>query len=181
MEEEDNNVMEFQDMENYHGTSDKKFSFEQLIMIALKKCLDAGSVEMRSGYFNTKVDKLGNPIRVYIEDSRHKFIECVKSAKAIMTSEIDEVAKKKIDVIVEELKALYDDLCKQEKKDLEIAPPILNRMRISKGIYYKPNCLNKNFSYYQEYMEESVNYYREILEELVRVAKENYQEEEWTN
>jgi len=168
-------------MENYHGTSDKKFSFEQLIMIALKKCLDAGSVEMRSGYFNTKIDKLGNPIRVYIEDSRHKFIECVKSAEAIMTSEIDETAKDNIKKIEEKLKELYNTLCEQEKKDLETASPILSRIRITKGIYYKPNCLNKNFSYYQEYIEESVNYYRNILKELVRVAKENYQEEEWTN
>ena len=76
--EEDNIVI--QDTDNYQSGKDQRFSHQELVMSVLRKCLESGTREMMSGWFNEKVDKSGNIVRTYIDDTRKKFIESVKTS-----------------------------------------------------------------------------------------------------
>jgi len=164
--------IEIEEGDNF-GSGGEQFSHAQLVMRALSKCLIAGSKEMCAGYFNTKTDKFGNQIRVYVEDTRHAFIESVKSAMMMMSCDMDEESTINIygsKGIKGNLKSSFEKLCEQEKNDIEIAPPNLKKLRITNGIYFREGCLNKNLQYYQEFMEVEVDAYRDIVCELVNLS-----------
>lgn len=87
---------EIGNVENFGGVKDQEFSHSMLVMSAMKKCLEAGSKEMREGWFNERIDRQGNQIKTYIEDTRKAFIESVRSLKMIMACDIDKTARERI-------------------------------------------------------------------------------------
>ena len=88
MTEEDNFLI---DSENYRAGEENKFNHQVLVMKAMQKCLDLGSVEMVEGYWDTKLDKNGNAAKTYHPDTRRAFIESVKSL--MMVTEPDYSSK----------------------------------------------------------------------------------------
>lgn len=167
---EESSDIQIEDLENF-GKGNEAFSHSMLVMKALVNCQSAGSREMREGYFNIKTDRFGNQMKVYVEDTRHAFIECVRSAIMMMSCDLDKEAKDEIKKIKETLTEKFKDLCEKEKHDIESAPPILKKARLAKGIYLREGSLNKSLHYYQEYVEIEIESYRKIVCELVDLSQ----------
>lgn len=159
------------DTENYTGSKDASFSHEVLVMRVMNKCIESGCREMRSGWFNTKIDKNGNIIRTYIEDTRKQFIESVKSAEMIMYCDFDDPIKNPIKKLKEDVKEKYKELCKDEWKYWEQLPMSLNNSLTKEGIIFRADKLNRRLPFFQDYVEEEVEIYREILKELTLLTK----------
>jgi len=180
MEEE---RIQIADVEDFRGEKDVAFSHQQLVMRAMNKCLEAGCKEMRAGYFNEKQDTRGNIIRVYVEDTRKSFIECVETLEMIMECDLDEEAQKKILKIKNKLDETYKNLCKLEEKDWNECSFKIKKYRWMNGIYYRKGYLNVKLPYYQDYIEEQVVASREIVKELSKLTQRlnYYQEEDFGN
>lgn len=162
------------------GGEKQEFSHEQLIMRSMIKCLDAGSKEMREGYYNEKSDKFGNIIKVYVEDTRKVFIQSVKILLKIMETDLDEKATKAVKEELENLGKKYEELCLIELKNMFYAPPIVKKERNSSGIVHRKNNLNKQLPFYQDYIYEEVDAYLKIfgilnvLGERINLGQEQY-------
>lgn len=175
--------IEIIDPENYSSEKGKQFSHSFLVMSVMRKCIEAGSKEMRSGWFNQKIDKNGNTVLTYIDDTRKQFIESVKTAEMILICDYDKDIKEQIGKIEEYLKTKYKKLCSLEKNDWEKAHPLIKNSRMQQGIYYKEGYLNEDLHYSQVYLEEEVDAYREIFKELTKLTKrlDFYEEEAYEN
>jgi len=171
------------DTENYTGSSDSQFSHEALVMRVLNKCMEAGCSEMRTGWYNEKFDKNGNVIKTYIDDTRKRFIESVKSAEMMMYCDFDAEAKKKITAQRVLLKKKYIKICNEELKHWGDLPTIMSRGLNQQGIFYRKEKLNRRLPYFQDYVEEEVETYREILKELILLTerKKFYKVEDYSN
>jgi len=178
---DNNDDFEVLDVENYKGEKNQQFSHQALVMSVMNNCIKAGSNEMRSGYWNEKLDRLGNKALSYVPDTRKEFIESVKTAEMIMCCDLDEDAKNKIKKIKEKLKEEYKNLCDEEKKNWQGLHISVKKDRWNRGITFIENSLNVNLPYYQEYLEFAVDCYREIFAELTELTKRVgfYEEEVW--
>ena len=158
--------------ENYKGGGVPQFNHQMLIMEVLRRCNEAGSHEMRAGWYNEKVDGRGNVTRTYIEDTRSKFIECVKTAKMNLSCDFDKTA-------TENIKKLEEDL----EKELKIL--LLNQFSwwdsltlkykqqqasIGRNIESK-EFFNENLGWYQMWITAQVECYRNIFEELILLTE----------
>ena len=97
------NDFEVSDVENYRSDKMQVFNHQILVMEVLRKLNDAGSHELRPGYVNTKTDREGNTARTYIEDTRLRFIECIKTATMVMGCDYDNEARDFIEQCLTEL------------------------------------------------------------------------------
>jgi hypothetical protein len=157
--------------EDVSGSSDKSFSHQSLVMIAMKRALENGAREMRAGWFQIKQDKNGNVIRTPIEDTRKTFIECVRTVEMIMACDLDKIAEDKLQDLhhkEEALKQFY--LQTEENEWTQLAPVIQQKLRQS-GKGFSKGKFHTEKENYQSYLEEQVNIYREIFNELTRLTK----------
>jgi|TARA_Y100000296_G_scaffold45780_1_gene52463 hypothetical protein len=152
------------------GTSKQEYSYEVLVMLSMKKCLEAGSNEMMEGYFNEKTDRQGNIVRTYVQDTRHKFIRCVKMLLSTMKTIFDEDAKKDVEKILEDLDKKYEELCNEELKEFHNAPATIKKQRMINGINHRKNNLNKSLPFYQDYIQEEVDAYTKLYSVLHSLA-----------
>lgn len=169
----DNFNVDMQDVENIRGDGGSTFSHEELIMLAMKKALDAGCCEMHPGWFNEKQDKFGNMVKTYMEDTRERFIECVESVQTMIECDFDEEAENNIKAIHDEIeevrKGLVDNqwewwcsLSKEKQKNMKY-----------RGINILEDVLNTKLPEGEEFLNMRVKYYRKILSELNKLAKRN--------
>lgn len=163
--------MEIMDVENYSSRKDEQFSHQILVMNCMKRCIEAGSEEMRSGYVNQKMDTRGNVITQYIQDTRMKFIATVETCECIIVCDIDTEARKNIKEIKKRLKGKYQDLCELEKKEWGELSLRFKQERINSEIIFMEGYLCKKLQYYQEYLNESVKEFRNILKEFTRLTQ----------
>ena len=77
MGEPDNTNFEIEDVENWRGGDENKFSHQDLVMEAIRAVLINGAKDLHKGFWNTKIDKQGNAIRTYEEDTRKIFLGSV--------------------------------------------------------------------------------------------------------
>ena len=82
-EDDDENLQEV----DYHKKTD--FSKAGIVSDAVSKIKEMRAREMRSGYWNITSDRIGNPIRTYIPDSRKEYIGSVEYLKSVMAHEIE--------------------------------------------------------------------------------------------
>ena len=176
-DDDDSNIV---DVENYRGGNEEEgFSKQKLVMTACRRCLEAGSREMRPGYYNQKTDRYGNSIKVYVEDTRKVFIESVETLEMFMHHDLNEeetyakIAMELIKNIRKDLDEAYKKLCNEEYKDWENANIFIKKGRWKDGISYRKGNLNKNLQYYQEYIEEEVKAYRNIFKILINLTEVN--------
>lgn len=162
--------VEIIDPETYRAGGEKEFNHEALIMQAFRNCVEAGSHEMRPGAMNQKTDNKGNTILTYIEDTRKKFIESVKSLRGVIISDVDEEAKKNI-------KRLSDSLVKKHKELLDIQQRWWNSLNPSQqknaadqGHLIMQGVLNKNLPWFEMYVEEELNNHRLLMEEFTKLT-----------
>src|SRR3989304_3939376 len=66
-----------------------KAEFKQALnaMDAMKFCREARATEMKQGFWNTKLDKQGNAIRVWQPDQRKIFVNSVIAFENLLSSE----------------------------------------------------------------------------------------------
>lgn len=178
--------LEIIDPESYRG-SDKgeAFSHSQLVMIALKKCIEAGSMEMREGYYNKKTDRFGNTSVTYIPDTRLTFIETVESAIMIMADDIEvtdneKEAEENIKEIMENLIEKKENYQEMEEKEWNDANHDLKKHWQREGKMFVPGVLTQFFPYYNYYIMDKVQAYRKIVAELKKLTKRcDYYKEEF--
>lgn len=162
---------EIQDSDDYTSSKDEQFSHQILVMKIMKKCIDAGSVEMRSGWVNRKVGQTGETTLTYIPDTRKVFIETVSTAENIMACDIDEDAEKAIKEIKEKLIETKKKLCESEKRRWDGMHPRLKQTLMADGIYHDEGRLNEELPFYQDFLEEKIVCYRNILTELTKLTQ----------
>ena len=163
-----NDDIEVIDVENYSSDKFQIFNHQILVMEVLRKATEAGSHELRAGWFNEKIDPSGNIARTYVEDTRKRFIETVKTASAIMKCDYDDIAKANIDKSLDSLKKIKISLMDAQWKWFEVLPPRIKMEytgRISKAFF------NIDLGWYLKFIEEEVECYRNILEELHSLTK----------
>lgn len=166
-----NEDIEIGDVESYSQNNDSGFSHQGLVMTSLRRSLENGSKEMRAGWIQNKVDKNGNVIRTYIDDTRKSFIESVESCLDIMECDLDEEAKKEINSLISSLQELKDKLNKQEDDEWNLYPRIMKLKLTQQGKGNINGYFNKDKIYYQTYLEESIRTYRKILRCLSKLTK----------
>lgn len=178
----EDNEIEIKEIEDYSGSkSGENFSHSQLIMIAMKKCIEAGCREMKEGYFNTKSDRFGNVNYVYVNDTRKEFIEAISTLLMVMADDIvgDDKAKKEIKGIKKSLRKKYKDFCKLEKTDWEQMHGLIKQKLLQKGIYFRESMLNSELPYSIEYLMERVESSRRIFAALTKLTQRlDYYKEE---
>ncbi len=161
---------EIQEQEDYTSSKDEQFSHQVLVMKIMKKCIDAGSVEMISGWVNKTIDNKGNVILNYKQDTRKVFIECVETAKNIMSCDFDEEAINNLKKVIEDLEKKRKELCEVEKKRWNNMHPLKIKELINDGIFHEEGRLNTELPLYQEFLEEKVSFYRKALIELTKLT-----------
>lgn len=176
----DNDDVEVIDVENYTPGKVQQFSHQSLIMSSMNKCVEAGCNEMREGYWNNKLDKNGNTLRYYVEDTRKIFVESVDTVEMIMICDFDDEANKSINKLKSDLDKYYQELCDEEKKDWTDSNETIKQTRWKQGIFFRKGYLNTKLPFYQDYIEEQVKVARLIFKELTKLTKRlNWYEEEY--
>ena len=160
--------IEIYDSENYRGDKDHIFSHQELVMEVLRKVNESGSHELRSGWFNETMDNSGSIKKVYIEDTRKKFIECVKTAIMIMECDFDTKAHTETDRCIELLDAERTKLLKEQWDWYNSLPPRYKMNYIGKIM---EGFFNTEMGWYLKYIETEVECYRAIAKELNYLSK----------
>ncbi len=162
---------EIGDVEDYRHEQDHKFNHQLLVMECIRRCNEAGSHELRSGWIDEKVDSYGNVKRVYVEDTRKKFISSIKQLKANMICDFDEDAKNNIEKIEKEIEEQRDKLLASQWewwKDLTL---LYKQQANSKGQDVIVDAFNQNLPWFQKWVEIEVEGNRAIFEELIEQTK----------
>ena len=179
MVDKDDNF-EIQEVEDYYGGKPgEAFSQSALVMSAIRKSVEAGSEEMKEGYWNTKFDKLGNAHRIWIPDSRKVFIETIESVEMIIDRDLDKDAVAELKILKEWLKKRLDIYIASEEKDWETAHITLKKQWMEGGSYFRKGFLSKGLPYSHEYIEDQVKVAREKIKTFTRLIKRlgDYKEE----
>lgn len=166
-----NTNFEIEEVENFSGSKDLNFSHNMLVMKAMQKCIDAGCHEMKEGYQNEKIDKLGNRTLFYLEDTRKKFISSVQSAIMVMICDFDEKAHKNIEKIqsyIEERKEFWHS---QEEDYFRNSNPQQKEKDRKRNIFYNKNAFNMHLPFVNFFLDEQVEAYRDIFGELSKLTK----------
>jgi translation elongation factor EF-G len=162
---------EIGDVESYGQNNDSGFSHQGLVMTSIRRALENGSKEMKPGWFQNKIDRSGNNVRTYIEDTRKAFIESVESCLDVMECDIDDDAREEINKLIFDLAELKKKLNQDEDKEWDLLPRNLKIELTRQGKGNIKGYFNKDKIYYQLYLEESVKVYRQILRSLSRLTK----------
>ena len=162
--------LEIADTDNFGFSKSDAFSHQALVMLALRKCLESGSTELRLGWFNEKTDKQGNTTLTYIPDTRKAFIESVKSLLMIVACDLDTEADKKINDLQESI----------NKKKGELIQKLDNSWNTigedGRAIYSSKNKEHiLGFLDYPQFQQDFINFEidvrREMVAEISRLTK----------
>lgn len=112
---EDYDEEDDEELAEYSPKSD--FSKAKVVEDAIRKCIEARGKEMKAGYYNTKLTKEGDPIRMWVEDSRQIFIGTVIALRTLLFPEIktDTTCKESLKKIDEKKKQILDKYSYKEK------------------------------------------------------------------
>jgi len=95
-----------------------EFSKPRIVERAVTMCIEARGKEMRAGYYNYKIVKGGEPIKIWVEDSRQVFVGRVEALKLLLSPEIrnDKNVTELIKTYVDKIKKVFDKYCYEEYK-----------------------------------------------------------------
>lgn len=153
----------------------KAYSHEQLVMVAMGRIAETGAHEMREGWMNVKTDQRGNTVRTYIEDTRKRHIESIKSAMEILERDYDDTATIKIEYYKSEINKKRKELLKEQNEwwnSLTLKHK-QNYLHSPQGGIENSNAFNVNYGWYQLFIEYELELYRKIASELHKLIKRN--------
>jgi len=164
---EDNARVTIENVEDFRGEGDMKFSHQALVMKAMNKAIELGSKELKEGYINqSQTDNKGNLKPIYTEDTRRTFIESVKTCEMVMICDYDEDAITNIDKIHKRIIDKRIELLKQQQNFYESRNFDFKKKYPTDFSYF-----NMDFPYYNFYLESQIDFYREIFAELSLLTK----------
>jgi len=160
----DKDDIEIIDPETYRPGGEKEFNHEALVMEAFRKCIEAGTHEFRAGYMNQKTDKLGNTIVSYVEDTRKKFIESVRTLRNVIICDVDDEAGKDIKKLMASLEDKKKELLAIQARWWKSLNLMQQKKANEQGHTVLEGAFNKNLPWYEEFIEDEVNTYRLLFE-----------------
>ena len=113
MEERDD--VTFIDADEYQGTSQAAVTFEQVVLTQIKKCIEEGSKEMKSGYYQEKQTTKGI-VDIYVGNQQEIYINSINALYDLLLPHFDEKMQKSD----EEFKNKLDDIKKRVNESLTI-------------------------------------------------------------
>jgi len=171
MENKEEIDFEIGDVENFSSNKDQQFSHSSLVMMAMKKSLEAGNREMKAGWFNSRTDNQGNVIKTYVDDTRKNFIESVRSCLMIMACDLDSEAEQYIDECLNNIEIRKNVLTKLEDESWNKLTPESRIKNVrTLGIYHVKGVLTHP-SLKEELVWFEIDMYRSILAELSKLTK----------
>ncbi len=113
MEEEQETISE---VAEYSPKSE--FSKPRIVERAITMCIESRGKEMKAGYYNYKIVKSGEPIKIWIEDSRQVYIGKVEALKLLLSPEIrnNSDTKKIMESYSEKIELIFNKYCYEEYK-----------------------------------------------------------------
>ncbi len=162
---------DIEDIENWRGEPDLKFSYELLIMEQYRRTSKAGSQEMKKGWEERKESQTGSTVSIKVHpDTRKEFGECMNTLKNMMIGNIvaDSKAKGNIKGLYDELLKLKGKYIEMEEKAWQEVPEHVRRYGskwVDRWEHIK-DTLNYDHIFGEYYLQESVEVYRRILEEI---------------
>lgn len=92
--EKESDDLEFDDGESFQYNNQGQITHEQLILQAMKRCMEEGSKEMKGGYFKQSVNNQGQVKEIWVDDQKQIYIQSIKSLYDVMIPKHDEIFKK---------------------------------------------------------------------------------------
>lgn len=156
--------------EQWRNPEEQQFNHQALVMSAMKKVLDSGSDELREGWWDEKVDKLGNVRRTWNKDTRKIFIESVRSLLMVMECDFDDEAKKVITDLISQIEIRRTFWMNEEWKWWSSLNPIQRQQLTKEGKHVVQGYFNKKLDFDNYFFEEEVGLYRQICTELNKLT-----------
>lgn len=158
------------DIENWRNPEENSFNRLMIVMASLRKCLDLGSKEMRDGYWDEKLDKFGNKIRTYHEDTRKSFVEAVKSLLMMTEVDFDEEAKKNISTLKNILKVRKEYWLDKEWNWWLSLDGLTKTELKKRGMNVMQGVFNSKNEFCNHFIDEEIEVYRKICSEVVKLT-----------
>ena len=156
-----------ENVEDFRGEGDMKFSHQSLVMKAMNKTIELGCKELKEGFLDyNAVDNKGNTKPVYSEDTRRTFIESIKTCEMVMICDYDSEATDNINAIHKKIEDKRKELLQQQQTFYES-----RNHEFRKKYPTDFNFFNVSFPYYNFYLEKQIDFYREIFAELSLLTK----------
>jgi hypothetical protein len=152
--------------DGWRSPEEQAFSHQALVMTSIKRCLELGSKEMREGWWDEKVDRMGNVRRIYNEDTRKAFIESVKSLLMVVECDFDEEAKTKIEEQKRLLKIKKEYWLNQEWIWWCSLNPLQKQQCLKEGKNVSKGFFNKKLDFDNYFFEDELMCYRTICTEV---------------
>jgi hypothetical protein len=152
-------ILEFEDPENYSYSKEESFSHPATSMKAYMRCIECGGKEMTKGYWESKVDKFGNVLKHYVSDSRLDFINAVETLKNVIIADIDPKDYKELEGYYNESKQKKEELLDLEEQWFNFLQP-----QIKKQITHIKGFFNQDLPFYQNFITFEVDNKRKIFE-----------------
>lgn len=161
-------------VEEYRGEPEKKYSHEVLVMEQYRTCLHAGSQEMRKGWEERKISRTGEVMSIKTHpDTRKEFAECVITMKMLLIGYIeeDEESNLKIQNLFIDLENLYKKFMELEQWEWDKIPAIWKHPSSNWQNRWEHinRTLNYDYVYGEKYLQDSILIYRKILEEITKL------------
>lgn len=162
--------LEIKDVEGYAHSQDNSYSYSKLVMLSMKKCVEASAKEMKEGHWTRKQDKFGNIQNILNPDARLEFIETVKTLKMVIGRYIDDDAKKDLEKEEENLKKKHEEHCGYEEKWWNGLHISLKTHKGKEGYVFIKGLLNDQSFYYNFFLNEKVDSFRTIFDIISKLV-----------
>lgn len=175
--------IKFFDAENQEGFGKNEgITYEQILNRAIDNVREAGNHEMRKGWFNEKTDKFGNVSRIYIEDTRKKYISSVQTVDDLAYCYYKGEVEEKIDDLKTKLKEIKDNLLSEQWEWFEsLEDSKKSKLMNDVGMIYKI-AFNTELMWSEIFVENEIKIYRQMFRMITKflaVEKNFFREEEF--
>lgn len=167
---EDSDII-IQDIESYGGKEDQEFSHQSLVMMAMRKAIEYGTMEQTHGVYVTEKDNKGNMKVTYKQDTRKAFIESVRTLKMIMICDFDEGATEKITALIKKIDDRKQELMNEQVLWWNGLKQSERFIYLKRGISVIKDHFSTDLPFIQTYLFEELEIYRRILEQLTLLTE----------
>lgn len=154
----------FVDAENYMGGKDPTITYEQIVLMQIKRCVEEGSKEMSGGYMKEKMTNKGM-IEIYVPDQRQVYIQCINSLYDLMLPHFDEEIHNQL----EYLEKRYIESKEDKIANLKLQIARSNDRRIIEKLKQQiiTGYLDRDSLEARQLADELLELYRELYQELI--------------